>query len=220
MPETVNYPLIADVLQSIRNNPKHHDQTAWVGAKANTNAEINQFVISHKVIKGQDLLVAEGSCETSACIAGWALLLEGYDAFSPVDVQHARRADTYYEKFSSPEGPIVDRFSVSGEAAYLLRIHEGADQIFMDMDNKRAVAQLMFVFEKGRLPELDVYDEEDEFVADFDPSYDMECYDRYVFNGQESDEFRDEWYARFEETFPYSPPLEEDHPGPSVLQGE
>lgn len=213
MPETVNYPLIADVLQSIRNNPKHHDQTSWVGAKADTKAEINQFVISHKVIKGQDFLVAEGSCETSACIAGWALLLEGYEAFSPGDVRYAPRLDTYYEKFSSPEGPIVDSFSVSEEAAYLLRIHEGADQIFMDMDNKRAVAQLMFVFEKGRLPQLDVYDEEDELVEDFDPSDDMECYDRYVFNGQESDEFRDEWYARFEETFPYNPPPEEETSG-------
>lgn len=213
MPETVNYPLIADVLQSIRNNPKHHDQTTWVGAEANTKAEINQFVISHKVVKGQDLLVAEGSCNTSACIAGWALLLEGYEAFAPRDVDYSQRADTFYEKFSTPSGSTVDCFSVSEEAAFLLRIYEGADQIFMDMDNKRAVAQLMFVFEKGRLPELEAFDEEGDLAEDFDPSDDMECYDRYVFNGQESDEFRDEWYARFEETFPYTPPPEEETNG-------
>lgn len=200
MPE-VNYSLIAEVLQSIRNNPEHHDQSTWIGVRADTKEDLDQFVISHKSLNRQDLLVAEGSCRTSACIAGWTLLLEGYKAHDPYS-SSGYGNDTYYEEFSAPKGHIVDVFSIVEEAAHLLGIGEGADQIFMDMDSKRAVAQLMFVYEKGRLPEVKAYDDENEPVEDFDPAEDMDHYDRYVFDGQESEEFCDEWYARFWKTFP------------------
>lgn len=208
MPEAVNYPLIADVLQSIRNHPQHHDQTSWVGVKGASRNEVEGFAIKHQTIERVDILLAEGSCKTSACIAGWALLHQGFNAENPWK-GNAQEPEAFYQKFRSADGEtIIKSFDIGPEAALLLGIHdESYDQVFMDMNNKRAVAQLMFLYEKGRLPVVVAYDDGEE-VEDFRPADDMDFYDRYVFEDQESDDFEEEWYARFEEAFPYVPEKE------------
>lgn len=204
--DLVNYDLIHEVLQSIRNHPQHHDQSSWIGVKGSSLDQVENFTIRHKTIEGVDFLLAEGSCETSACIAGWALLHQGFRADRPW-IGHSSKPEALYQNFVN-EDTLVKSFDIGSEAALQLGIAgEAYDQVFMDMDNKRAVAQLMFLYEKGRLPSLVAYDDGEE-VEDFQPADDMDFYDRYVFEGQESDDFRDEWYARFEEVFPYVPEKE------------
>lgn len=205
----VNYELVAEVLQSIRNHPQHHDQSSWVGVKGSSLDQVEKFTIRHKTIEGVDFLLAEGSCETSACIAGWTLLHQGFRAEKPWN-GHSSKPEAFYQRFVSSDGESsATTFDIGPEAALQLGIHEeDYDQVFMDMDNKRAVAQLMFLYEKGRLPSLLVYDGDDQLVEEFDSCDDMDFYDRYVFEDQESDDFRDQWYDRFLEAFPYQPEKE------------
>lgn len=200
-----NYPLIAEVLQAIRNHPERHNQESWVALKTPEGKKREEFALNHLTIKGEELIVAEGSCQTSACIAGWALLYEGFEASDPFP--NGMADNISYMRMTSPEGEGFPSYEVATIAAHVLGIpqDQNADQLFMDMEEDRAVAQLMYFYDNGRLPELEVY--EGEFLLeDFDPSNDMDIsWCRFEFDGVASDEFVSAQKKRFEELFPYSP---------------
>ena len=207
-----NYPLIAEVLRSLRDHPDHHDQSSWVGITASKPEDLQKFTIKHEIVNGKDFLVSEGSCQTSACIAGWTLLHEGFKVSDPHGVGIGGNR-TIFRGFTSPEGDSYDLYSVGDLAAERLgplSWQNDFSQLFMDMEEDRAISQLMYLYDHGRLPKMEVYDEYGNPYTEeeFNPDEDMDMDARFVFAGMESDEFVSVQMKRFREAFPYVPPKE------------
>lgn len=145
---SINYPLIEVVLQSIRNHPDKHEQAVWVGAKAEKKEEAEGFLIQHQTIGKDEFLVATGSCKTAACIAGWTLLHQGFVAQANRDALSGNEENqVWYSALSNGEDSEFDPENIAPRAAEELGIlDEECDQIFLDLNNQRAVAQLMFLY--------------------------------------------------------------------------
>lgn len=200
----VNYELLHKVLQSVRNHPEHHDQSSWVGVVAPTPGEASKFTFSSVRIGMSDLIVAEGSCETSACLAGWTLLHSSFVA------RDGRSFDTQvrFDAFSAPSGDSVSFESVGEEAASLLGISNMRwGQVFFDYVNNRAIAQMMFLYVRGHLPEPVVTEVDEETGETSDPDL-SEWEDEVIMDseyllldGMDHEQFAREWYERFLDFF-------------------
>ena len=204
----MNKKLLAKVIQSIVDQPEKHEQESWVRVAA-PHDTFGEVVIDPEVkltLKGEvpisNLLALEGSCETTACIAGWTLLHEGYatDA-SDLPAYGVVRVN----QILSPDG---DKFSfedIGLEAANRLGLWDQPfGQLFYDMNEESALAQLMFLYENERLPEI-----ENTYTDDFEPD-DMQDYDREDLRveGESFETFTSTWLAVLHEKFPPSPVLQ------------
>lgn len=202
----INYPLLRSVLQSIRNNPKAHNQGSWVGVKGEEPESFEKFVISHARIGQEEFVVATGSCQTTACIAGWTLLHSEYKADDIYKVSSLNNVASY-DSLVDPEGRLVINDDIGRAAARHLGIFELAyDQVFMDMVDNRAVAQMMFLHDKGRLPvpvavDLDDDGERSEYTLEDTEPNDLMDFTHLELDGQDNEEFTRVWYARFEQEF-------------------
>ena len=202
--DLVNYDLIHEVLQSIRNNPEKHDQDSWVAVKGQDIEDAQGFIVNHVRIGLDDFFVATGSCNTTACIAGWALLHSEYVAADANILGTTGR----YDALRDADGNSYYYSEVGELAARRLGIeNERYEQLFMDFINKRAIAQLMFLYEKGRLPDPTVTElneetgeGEDADLSKWDAEEIMDA-DHLLLEGMHDEEFAREWYARFEAAF-------------------
>lgn len=145
----INIPLAVKVLRSILTHPEEHDQSSWLevvdfseapevdgGITSDTDEDGRTTESRTVTIKG----MLEGSCGTSACVAGWAALHEGWQ------VRTTRTCyDGYvdYGVFSiSPEGEecyvghSVD-FEVQGRDALELD-YSTSNTLFYDTTNDTA----------------------------------------------------------------------------------
>lgn len=199
----VNIELVGQVLQSIRNNPKAHDQSIWVGAMTAGYKEADKFVIQNTRISMEDLLVATGSCQTTACIAGWALLHNEFVATECRSIS----ANVQYSHLMDPDGDRYAYSEVGVKAAEYLGIDKMPyGQLFNDYVDERAIAQLMYLYVNGELPSAIATDQdEDGEVVDYtvdeiEPEEIME-FDYLLLAGMHEEDFTREWYKRFEEAF-------------------
>lgn len=214
----MNKKLIAKVIQSIVDQPEKHEQESWVRVAA-PHDTFGEVVIDPEVkltLKGEvpisNLLALEGSCETTACIAGWTLLHEGY-------VTDASDLPTYgnvrVNRILSPHGDKFTFEDIGLEAANRLGLWDQPfGQLFYDMNEESALAQLMFLYENERLPEIEVMCDEDygEGEGVFVPDY-MQDYDRedLLVEGVDIETFTRTWLAVLHEKFQPTPMPEMAH---------
>lgn len=194
----MNKKLIAKVIQSIQNQPEKHDQNSWVRIDSDDRTLLHGLTPQVPIT---NLLELEGACETSACIAGWALLHEGYMANVPgYDHYGSVRIITVFDQ----DGNGFSSDGVGKEAAELLGIQDlSYGQLFYDMHEDGALAQLVYLHENGDLPEIEYVGEEG---YDFLPE-DIQDYDRddLRFDGMVSENFINTWLAVANEKFPPAP---------------
>lgn len=140
--------LIRNVLQSIRDNPQEHNQRFWFD-------ELDGGITEDRTLTAQDF--ADGNaCGTTACIAGWITLHDGWsykvikgeDSYGPLISHTLVKGDEFRDPDEAPY--------IAEAALGLERDDEDFDlnlgQIFYDLDNKRAIAQLMYYYKNGELP--------------------------------------------------------------------
>lgn len=141
-----NKELIGKVLQSIFDHPDEHDQEAWIRTEDVLGEGDFTF----------DLSDFEKDCGTSCCIAGWAVLHEGFKFHisSEWDEQELE-TDTEVvavkgsKSLRQSEIPNFASDSLAGEDPDLrTRVHD----VFFAMDNDLAIAELMCLYETGNLP--------------------------------------------------------------------
>jgi hypothetical protein len=168
---SINKELIGKILQSIQNHPREHRQTSWFGwshLNSGDQKDIEDF---------------EKDCGTTACIAGWALLHEGYK-FEKSEISASIIV-------TSPSGEVSSDVLVPSAAEEL--IVNGADDdgsldlynVFYDLSEDRALAKFMFLYENERLPIESEDDDGDRFLET-------------LFE----DDFTETWTEKINETFP------------------
>jgi hypothetical protein len=197
MPD-LNYPLIAEILQAIQDQPDKHDQDTWMTVSHETLVQMSNEGFTVEL--GLDsLLVPDDVCGTSACIAGWAVMLSGYKAIS--------KGGRTIRDFRSPEGFFFDDYSIAAEAGKLIGLDkDGIEQIFHDYTDDEAKAQLMFLYEKGRIPKITV---DSPFGTAIHDTVEFEDYDLYI-EGQPQADFTEEWFQRLNNTFPPQKPTKKE----------
>lgn len=108
---TINVPLAEQVLRSVLWNPKEHDQGNWfmdVDFDAYspqdgpvTSQELGKRVYQKKVVSIKGML--EGSCGSTACIAGWAALHSGWKVVTSVYEPEGGLPPRCYQSAIPPE---------------------------------------------------------------------------------------------------------------------
>lgn len=182
---SVNTELIGKVLQSIQDHPFEHVQNYWLDWTR---------VSGGSVFGLEDL---KHDCGTAACAAGWTLLHEGYQfrviPYDEMDPIRPHRIQALKDGKVLPEGSIPETAAE--------RISDDSDidfhQLFYDLNEERAKAQLMFLYENGHLPEMTDWSG-DELSVD-----DLQDEGGFI-GGKRWEDFVDEWVAILNDTFPPS----------------
>lgn len=188
MSTTVNYELAEKVLRSVLAFPEEHNQDSWFDV---TNfGTIPEDDSSHYVDDGGNILesrhitldaMTEGDCGTSACIAGWAALHDGWT----VKVKQVFRdsgVDDFMFDVYNPQG-LLDQDEVAGPdfedagAEALGLSGYAAHTLFYTMGETEAIISLYSLVTKGGIHELSLFDVAEEFGIkvslsdDFDDGY-------------------------------------------------
>ena len=178
---SANTELAGKILQSIADHPEEHKQASWIATDI-IQAE-GDFEFS--------LAEFENDCGTTACIAGWALLHEGYTF--KIDSSW----DEKYEEYDTvtcalKEGRMVMDHDYGRVASKALanndqNLAEAIRPLFHDMNEEFAIAKLTHLYFLGRLPEF---------------TFSVSGGDRY--EGLRKQKFVDKWYGQWIEAFPPS----------------
>jgi hypothetical protein len=187
MPDpSINKELIGKIIQSIQNSPAHHDQKHWAFVPGMTGRAIQdgEYKITAESI--------ENDCGTACCIAGWALLKSNYDFI--IEVVNKYPITRFMERGTNE---IMDASKIRRTAEDLMSDEYRLDQIFYDMDEKRALSQLMFLYENGDLPELEPFPSSEWMSGDT-----MQEEDKFYLDFMHQDEFIETWMKRVNEEFP------------------
>lgn len=174
---SANKELIGKVLRSIAEHPALHEQAEWIGDEG-IKGEAVEF----------DLDDFENECGTTACIAGWALLHEGYTfrfeakedgEWGPYTDLHAVKGDE--EPIGTRTFPDVASQLMGGDD-YLTASR--FFDLFFTNGNEEAIAELMYAYENGE-PPLRAFPAGMEPVIEWLPKTD----------------FITKWYGKFEKEF-------------------
>lgn len=161
---TINIPLAEKVLRSILTHPDEHDQNSWFEVVdfetflepegAIEREEFDRGVAETRVITVEGML--EGSCGTTACVAGWAALHDGWsvrttriDSEGYVDIEQYAISPTGEEVGL---GQNID-FQEQGQKALGLSDGESS-QLFFDADDEMAPIYLYGLIRGIEFPNL------------------------------------------------------------------
>ena len=148
---TINVPLAEEVLRSIIGHPEEHDQSSWfevinfdelpqVNVKEGTEGD-SSTLSTTVTAKG----MLEGSCGTTACVAGWAALLSGWQVRTTKHTFKDGWQDIYCTSIS-PEGAVSSGetnpdFEAQGQE--LLELSEDdAHFLFYNTEGEQAIVVL------------------------------------------------------------------------------
>ena len=163
---TINIPLAEKVLRSILTHPDEHDQNSWFdvidfdqapavdGGIQKDEPSEEDIVPETRVITVKGML--EGSCGTTACVAGWAALHDGWsvrttrtDNEDYVDIEQYAISPTGKE-FGS--GRNID-FQEQGQEALGLEYGD-ANKLFYDTSDEMAPVYLYGLIRGIEFPNL------------------------------------------------------------------
>lgn len=133
------------VVETIELFPEKHEQDIWVGVPL---VEDGETVLNwNGYIQATPEQVIE-SCGTSACLAGWSVLLTGH-------TYNRGRVEGVPSKCTCCGDAAVEEY-----AAELLELdYQQADNLFMDMNERSALERLRTYAETGELPWKDNNDD-------------------------------------------------------------
>lgn len=176
---SVNKELLGKVLQSIADHPGEHNQESWIGLPGEGEEE-GEFSFT--------LDDFQNECGTSACVAGWTLLHEGFQF--DIDIQwdeefqyhHAvSRAVRGELELSEREYPRVAAKAL-GDPEYL---YSRWGEIFHDMHRDQVIARLMYAYTTGEFAHLTLGGDSSVLLG-----------------GRPRLEFVNEWYLKWMDQFP------------------
>lgn len=143
----INVPLAEEVLRSITAQPEEHDQASWFEVTDFDNLPGEARVVYEneddreeiKTVNVRGML--EGSCGSTACVAGWAALLSGWE----VNTVRSLTGNGEFVDTSavSPDGEEVSGvdFELQGREALELS-EQDARFLFFDTDDTTAIIAL------------------------------------------------------------------------------
>lgn len=143
-----NKETIAKVLTSIINHPEQHSQSDWISTvQPNDDG-------SYEALDLEDF--ESDSCDTSACIAGWAVLHAGYRV-TKRDVSFVREdgeGDYWTERIFVKDGKEHKNlcFDVLGQEILGLT-GETAGRLFYDFSDEESIAALYSIYTTDKIHE-------------------------------------------------------------------
>lgn len=179
MTATPNIELAERVLRNILTFPEEHNQENWFevvnldflpeeGFESTVNEDGSAFE-SHQITLNS---MKEGSCGTSACVAGWAALEEGwkvkYKQYFAPDGNFSSLYDVY-----NPAGELVQadisgpEFEEAGKEALGISDSD-ASILFFTMDEREAIISLYSLVKAGSIHALSLWDVAEMLGVPFD----------------------------------------------------